>query len=208
MPVQVHPTHPPLFAPAVYSDTRASRLRRRHMRQLADSGQFGSLDAKEQRVMAVQKQEMQRRAKAHVAMEQRKARQNIRQAMHDSQATTQQVFKKSGVETTDVPLQEPHASRLAAQGHDVVHKSEDRLAEAHRQSRYNKIEADISNMTRDILAEKGLDVLRFVEDRLTPKQMLDAIKEHVPHNRAEVRMNKHVTCVMALHYAYCSSVHR
>ena len=67
----------------------------------------------------------------------------------------------------------------------------DRLSEAHRQSRHSKIETDVTNMTRELLATAGLDVLRFVEGPQHPtqsaKQVLASIVDSIPRNRAEVR---------------------
>eukprot|EP00892_Ulva_mutabilis_P008660 jgi/Ulvmu1/6166/UM028_0022.1 len=143
--------------------------------------------------MAAHKQEMLRRAKAHVAQEQRQARQKIREAMQETQGAGQHDSTTVHAEEASVPTQAPEGMPSGSDGVDVALEIEDRLTEAHRQSRHNKIESDVANMLRAILAEKGLDVLRFVEDNLTPKQMLDAVTEHVPRNRAEVRqlLQKH-----------------
>lgn len=182
----MHPTPPPVFSPAVYSDTRTSRLRRQHTQQCAKDGQFESQDVKDQLAISTHKQEIQRRAKAHVAQQQRCARQRIQETMEASKSA----FKQPSVQikTSDsIPSETfsdgPHKSDSAA---DTNLAKEDRLVEAHRKSRHRKIESDITNMTREILAEKGLDVLRFVEDTMTPRQMLDAVTESAPRTRAEV----------------------
>lgn len=175
-----------MFAPAVYSDTRTSRLRRRHTRECAKNGQFESQDAKAQRAMLAHRQEMQRRAKAHVAQEQRIARQKIQEAMEASQGNLQRGSPRAN---TDKPIVAEQVlddiGKAQAIGERNLEK-EDRLAEAHRKSRHSKIESDVTNMTREILAEKGLDILRFVEGSMTPRQILDSVKDSVPRNRAEV----------------------
>lgn len=172
----------------MYSDTRTSRLRRRHTQECAKNGQFESQDAKAQRAILTHKQEMQRRAKAHVAHEQRIARQKIQEAMAASHANLQ---RDSPTANTENPMVTEQVSKDIAKVHATGAsnlKEEDRLAEAHRKSRHRKIESDITNMTRDLLAEKGLDVLRFVEGSMTPKQVLDSVRDSVPRNRDEVRI--------------------
>lgn len=191
-----------MFLPVAYHETKASQLRRKHMQHCKEHGQYELRSVKQERTRVAAKQELQRRAKAHVAKEQADARRRILQDLQTGNTDANQGRQEGGAESPiskgtsvsgegDVTKATPEV----AEGEDVTR---DRLTEAHRQSRHNKIETDVTNMTRELLATAGLDVLRFVEGPQHPtqsaKQILEAIVASVPRNRAEVRLCSHVCC--------------
>jgi hypothetical protein len=186
--VQVHPTPPPVFPAATYSDTKASRLRRRHVQCRKEAGQYDTVAAKEERAAAARKLQLQQRAKAHVAREQRSARQRILQGLR----AAEELELHRGLEGVeggavaaggDLPTSEARGSEAPGA---------DRLTEAHRQSRHQKIERGIGAMTRDIVSRQGLDVLRFVEGSLSARQIIDSIRDSLPSSKAEVCILRHV----------------
>lgn len=189
--MQVHPTEPPVFLPVKYHETQASHLRRKHVQNSKERGQYELRSVKEERARAAAKQELQKRAKAHVAKEQAEARRRILQDLQTGNTGTNQ-----GNRERDAESFEGDGDSVSGEGNGNSAKAEvdasiDRLSEAHRQSRHNKIEADVTHMTRELLATAGLDVLRFVEGPQHPtqsaKQVLASIVDSVPRNRAQVR---------------------
>lgn len=187
--MQVNPTEPPVFMPVEYHETKASQLRRKYVQNRKEHGQYELRSVKEERARVAAKLELQRRAKAHVAKEQASARRKIMQDLQKENNGSNLDKKQEDTES----IEGGEDSRNATEFKEKTTEDEemiDRLAEAHRQSRHNKIEADVSNMTRELLATAGLDVLRFVEGPQHPtqsaKQVLEAIVASVPRNRAEV----------------------
>lgn len=81
---------------------------------------------------------------------------------------------------------EDASPKIKSLGMEQLQPGTDRLEEAYRRSRHDRIESEVSNMTREMLATAGLDVLRFVEGSVSAKQTFDSIKESVPRNRGEV----------------------
>jgi hypothetical protein len=192
--LQVHATQPPVFMPVSYHDTKASRLRQRHTNRCRSAGQFDTRAAKEERAKAAAHEELRKRAQAHVAREQQAARQRIMQEMQMQMAADSDAAASPGAKA------EPPASPAAlgtspGEGSSPTIKSArsgdaaglDRLTAAYRRSQHSKIERKVTNDTREILANAGMDVLRFVEGTASAKEIFDDIKASVPRNRADVR---------------------
>ena len=179
--------------PVEYHETKASQLRRKYVQNRKEHGQYELRSVKEERARVAAKLELQRRAKAHVAKEQASARRKIVQDLQKENNGSNLDRKQEDTESIEGGEDSGNAKEFKETNEDE--EMIDRLAEAHRQSRHNKIEADVSNMTRELLATAGLDVLRFVEGpqhaTQSAKQVLEAIVASVPRNRAEVCVQSH-----------------